>query len=98
MPRPGPGERTPGSGRAPGQPNKLTSEIRDMIHEALEGAGGVGYLREQARDNPQAFLALVGKIVPREVHADIQGLDAVIAALAAARSRIKALDEPPASN
>ncbi|MBM4382345.1 MAG: hypothetical protein FJ091_03140 [Deltaproteobacteria bacterium] len=38
-----------------------------MIEEALAAEGGVAYLRKQARENPQSFLALVGKLLPKDV-------------------------------
>jgi len=38
-----------------------------MILEALDRAGGVDYLRRQAVENPPAFLALVGKVLPKDV-------------------------------
>jgi len=51
-------------GRVKGTPNKLTADMREMIRAALDGVGGIAYLIEQARENPTAFLTLVGKIVP----------------------------------
>jgi len=38
-----------------------------MIFEALDNAGGVAYLERQVIENPTAFLALLGKLVPREI-------------------------------
>lgn len=58
-----------GPGRKPGVPNAMTTDIREMIRGALEDAGGRKYLADQAADNPQAFIGLVGRIVPKEVHA-----------------------------
>ena len=49
-------------------PNKLTGDIRSMIKSALDGAGGVNYLQRQAVKNPSAFMSLVGRTVPAEVH------------------------------
>lgn len=59
-------------GRPKGTANKVTRDIREMIREALEGAGGAQYLITQAHENPSAFLALVGRIVPKEVTATIK--------------------------
>jgi hypothetical protein len=56
-----------GGGRAAGTPNKVTKALKDMILEALDGAGGVAYLRSQAKDNPGPFMALVGKVLPLQV-------------------------------
>ncbi len=57
-----------GKGRKPGTPNKFTIEIKSMVEQALQQAGGVKYLAQQAEDNPAAFLALVGKLVPRDLN------------------------------
>ena len=56
----------PGPGRPKGIPNKMTGQVKEMILEALEGAGGVQYLTERAKDpkTAAAFLSLVGKVLP----------------------------------
>lgn len=41
--------------------------MKDMILQALDDAGGVSYLRDQADTNPSAFLTLVGKVLPLQV-------------------------------
>ena len=38
---------------------------------ALDELGGQDYLVTQARENPVAFLSLVGKILPKEIKADV---------------------------
>lgn len=60
-----PGERR--GGRKKGTPNKFTGELKDMILQALSGAGGVDYLQQQAKETPTAFLSLVGKVLPMQV-------------------------------
>lgn len=54
-------------GRQKGTPNKVTAELKDMILEALDGAGGVAYLQKQATESPNAFLALIGKVLPLQL-------------------------------
>jgi len=44
----------------------MNRTLRDMILGALDDAGGQAYLAEQAEKNPVAFLALVGRLLPRE--------------------------------
>lgn len=63
------GHRPPnaGKGRKAGVPNKLTTALKDMILQALSDAGGVEYLKAQAVDNPNAFLALIGRVLPLQV-------------------------------
>ena len=48
-------------------------DIRAMTLKALMKAGGVDYLVRQAEENPQPFLALLGRIVPRELHTELSG-------------------------
>ena len=58
----------PGPGRPKGSKNKLTSDLREMVLRALYKAGGADYLLEQAKQpNPSAFLALVGKCLPKDM-------------------------------
>ena len=53
-----------GKGRKAGVPNKFTGQLKDMILNALDQAGGDKYLLAQAHDNPNAFLSLIGKVLP----------------------------------
>ena len=63
----------PGPGRKPGIPNKANGLLKDAIIQAAEEAGGregiVGYLTQQARKHPAAFLALIGRVLPLQVRA-----------------------------
>lgn len=54
-------------GRVKGTPNKTTGAVKEMVLNALSGVGGVTYLKKQARENPTAFLSLVGRILPTEL-------------------------------
>lgn len=58
-----------GKGRPKGAVNKATKELKDMILQALDGAGGVAYLQARANDpkTASAFLGLVGKVLPMQV-------------------------------
>lgn len=59
-------------GSRKGIPNKITSEVKTMVLEALEGVGGVSYLMERAQDprTAPAFMTLVGKVIPLQVAGD----------------------------
>lgn len=61
------GAGKPGPGRPKGSVNKTTAAIKEMVVQALDDAGGIEYLVAQARDNPTAFLTLVGKVLPLQV-------------------------------
>jgi hypothetical protein len=57
-----------GKGRPKGTPNKTTAQLKEMILQALDQAGGVAYLVKQAkRRNPAPFMALLGKVLPMQV-------------------------------
>lgn len=58
----------PKGGSRKGKPNKATAAIKEMIEGALQDAGGQRYLAEQARENPSAFMGLLGKIIPKDVN------------------------------
>ena len=65
------GEGNRGQGRLKGVPNRVTKQLKDMILQALDEAdpaGGVGYLKDQAVKNPTAFMSLVGRVLPLQVH------------------------------
>jgi len=55
-------------GRKKGSVNKTTALLKDAVLQAAEQAGDkngmVGYLTTQARENPAAFMTLLGKILP----------------------------------
>ena len=56
-------------GRKKGTPNKTTALLKDAILEAAQQAGGnsdglVAYLKQQAVENPSAFMTLLGKVLP----------------------------------
>jgi hypothetical protein len=57
-------------GRSKGTTNKVTADVKAMVLDALDQAGGVGYLLTQAQSNPNAFLTLVGKVLPMTVAGD----------------------------
>jgi hypothetical protein len=57
-----PGERR--GGRQKGTPNKLTTNIKAAIALAFNEAGGHEYLVGLAENHPQAFCALLAKLVP----------------------------------
>jgi hypothetical protein len=62
-----------GKGRVKGVPNKITGDIKAMVLGALEKAhkdGGIGYLVEQSEKNPNAFMGLVGRVLPLTVSGD----------------------------
>ncbi len=70
--------RTSGQGRPKGIPNKQTKALKEMIMGALHAAdpeGGEAYLTKRAVDEPKAFLALLGRILPAEVRAELTGKD-----------------------
>lgn len=67
------------TGRSKGTPNKTTALLKDAILKAAENAGNkvgsdglVSYLETQASANPGPFLALLGKVLPMQVKAEVE--------------------------
>jgi len=60
-----------GKGRKRGVPNATTREVKEMILGALTAVGGQAYLEQQAIMNPQSFLTLVGKVLPKDMNVKI---------------------------
>ena len=59
-----------GKGRPKGSQNKVTKALKDMILGALDDVGGQDYLQKQATENPQAFMTLIGKVLPLQIAGD----------------------------
>lgn len=59
-----------GIGRKKGVPNKITKELKEMILGALSDVGGQKYLALQAKKQPVAFMALLGKVLPHQIAGD----------------------------
>ena len=60
-------------GRKPGQPNHSTQLLKDAILQAATEEGGgniVAYLRQQAREQPAAFMSLLSKVLPLQLQND----------------------------
>jgi hypothetical protein len=68
-------KKIPGSGKKKGQQHKTTWELKEMIRQALDESGGINYLKRQAAVNPNAFMTLVGKIIPSEIRNQVTGKD-----------------------
>jgi translation initiation factor 2 alpha subunit (eIF-2alpha) len=64
-----------GKGRPKGATNKLTKSIKEAIEAAFQGVGGPEYLMRQAEENPQAFMTLLGKIIPNQIQQTISNPD-----------------------
>lgn len=66
-----PGQSGHPNGRPPSGIDRST--IIRMALAALDRAGGIDYLVEQAHAEPKAFLAFIGKIIPRESKLEVTG-------------------------
>ena len=53
-------------GRKPGSCNKFTTELRTAVLAAFAELGGSAWLVRVAKENPAAFCALLGKLLPDE--------------------------------
>lgn len=64
-----------GAGRKEGANGKINKLIRECVLQAADNVGSdgrgkdgvVGYLEERAKDQPQAFMGLLGRAMPMQV-------------------------------
>lgn len=75
-------------GRGPGTPNRITANLRADVIEAYAKVGGVEYLMRVAEEDPRTFCAILMRVLPVEVRAEL-GSD-LAAAIAEARARLQA--------
>ncbi len=62
-----------GKGRPKGSPNKTTVALKDAIMGAFDASGGQAYLQRVADEDPRTFCTLLGKVLPTEVKAELNG-------------------------
>lgn len=60
-------------GRKAGVPNRVPAALKEMILQALELEGGVEYIRTQARNEPVAFMSMLGRVLPLTVNGEMNG-------------------------
>lgn len=60
-------------GRKKGVLNHNTTELKDMILQALNLEDGIEYLRQQAREEPKSFMLLLGRVLPLQVNGKVEG-------------------------
>ena len=65
------GGKREGAGRPTGSANKLTTELKTTIMEAFEKLGGVKYLVTVGKDNPQTFVNLLARTLPKDIVAEV---------------------------
>ena len=61
-------KKIPGSGLKKGQQLTKTLVLTEMIDGALSELGGMKWLVEQGRENPTAFMSLIGKRLPKDIN------------------------------
>ena len=59
-----------GPGRPKGSPNLTTRALHETFLAALDGAGGVDYLKDFAEKHPEAFVKVLGRMLPRQISVD----------------------------
>lgn len=79
--KPQKGQRPEGAGRQPGTPNKVTRTVKDWLLAATEKSGldgkgkdgAIGYLVWLSRQEPVAYAALLGRVIPMQIQASVSG-------------------------
>ena len=59
-------------GRKAGTPNRSTASVKAAIETAFKNLGGVDALTRWGEENPGEFYKLWAKLLPKEVHADVE--------------------------
>ena len=62
-----------GKGRKRGVPNKTTASVQAALTEAFERRGGVDALIRWAESDPTEFYKLWGKLIPKDIKAELSG-------------------------
>jgi hypothetical protein len=57
----------PRGGSRKGKANKINASIKEMLEVSLHKVGGAEYFERQAEENPGAYMALVAKILPKNM-------------------------------
>lgn len=77
LPKPKKGERTPGSGRKPGTPNKITRTVKEIIAGAVQAAQEdpkhPANVANFAKTHPKEFWQVASKLIPEEIKATLAG-------------------------
>lgn len=58
-------------GRVAGTPNQTSAAVKDAILGAFKKVGGESYLVTVAKDDPKTFCALLGRVLPKDIIADV---------------------------
>lgn len=69
-PNTGAGKRAAGGKRGP---TASTAQLREILLKALDKAGGVDYLVRCANESPKDFLALIARLLPKNIDQRITG-------------------------
>ena len=83
----------PGPGRPKGAPNKITSNIRDMLEAAIDEVGGIAYFTKLAESDPKAFCSLLARIIPTSATITTNVLPALEVIFASPSSSINKLSD-----
>lgn len=59
-------------GRKKGTPNKMTLTVKQSVLDAFEEVGGADFLVGVAHEDPKTFCAMLAKIIPSDINADLQ--------------------------
>jgi hypothetical protein len=75
-------------GRKPGSKNLISRDVKARILAALDMVGGEKYLAQVARTHPAAFVALLGKVMPLQLRADVTDFRFVVQTLQVAHTPV----------
>lgn len=59
-------------GRPKGSKDKIQTRVKEAIEAAFSELGGVQYLVTMGKKEPKAFMALLGKVIPKEITGEVR--------------------------
>ena len=62
------GGKRENAGRPAGVPNKLSSSVKDNVTQVFEDIGGLVFMADWAKQNPNQFFNIYSKLLPLQVN------------------------------
>lgn len=67
------GGKRENAGRPAGVPNKLSGTVKSNVVQVFEDIGGLAFMAEWAKDNPNQFFNIYAKLLPLQLNGSGEG-------------------------
>lgn len=65
------GGKRDNAGRPAGVPNKLSGTVKENVVQVFDAIGGLDFMADWAKENPNQFFNIYAKLLPTEVVANV---------------------------